>query len=46
MPITILALLALVAFLITIAHAVGKAPLWPAVLVLALALLVQTTGLR
>lgn len=32
--VTVLLLLALAAFVISIIHAMGKAPLWPAVLVL------------
>ncbi len=44
--ITILALLALAAFVVTIASAMGKAPLWVAVLLLALIALFQVLPLR
>lgn len=44
--ITVLFLLALAAFVVTIASAMGKSPLWPAVLLLSLALLLQTIPIR
>lgn len=38
---TVLVLLAISAFVVAIVHAMGKAPLWPAVLVLAVLALLQ-----
>jgi hypothetical protein len=43
---TITLLLVLAAFLVTIAHAIGKAPLWPAVLLLVLVELLRVVPLR
>jgi hypothetical protein len=40
MTLSLLALLLLAAFVITLVHSVGKAPLWPAVLLLTLAELI------
>jgi len=42
---TVVPLLLLAAFVVTIVSAIGRAPLWPAVLLIIVALLVQT-GLR
>lgn len=44
--ITVQLLLALSAFVVTIASAVGRAPLWVAVLLISLALLLQVIPLR
>lgn len=41
MNLTVILLLAIAAFLITIASAMGKAPLWPSVLLLVLIELLQ-----
>jgi hypothetical protein len=43
---TIMLLLALSAFVVTIASAMGKAPLWIAVLLLSIAALLQSVPLR
>jgi hypothetical protein len=43
---TVALLLALAAFVITIAAAMNRAPLWPAVLLLTIALLLQSIPLR
>jgi len=43
---TVALLLALAAFVVTIAAAMNRAPLWPAVLLLAIALLLQSIPLR
>jgi hypothetical protein len=43
---TLLLLLALMAFAVAIAAAIGKAPLWVAVILLSLALLLQTVPIR
>lgn len=45
MNITVILLLALAAFLVTIASAIGKAPLWVAVLLLSLIVLLQVLPL-
>jgi hypothetical protein len=46
MTLTLLLLLALAAFVVTIASALGRAPLWVAVLLLTVALLVQSIPVR
>lgn len=38
----VVSLLLLAAFVVTLASAIGKSPLWPAVLLIIVALLVQT----
>jgi hypothetical protein len=43
---TIALLLALAAFVVTIAAAMNRAPLWPAVLLITVALLLQSIPLR
>jgi hypothetical protein len=43
---TVLLLLALMAFAVAVAAAMGKAPLWVAVLLLSIALLLQTVPIR
>ena len=43
--ISVLALLLVAAFIVTIVSAIGKAPLWPAVLLVIVALLLQV-GIR
>jgi len=43
---TMALLLALAAFVITLAHALGKAPLWVAVLLLAIAALLTSIPIR
>jgi len=43
---TVALLLALAAFVVTIAAAMNRAPLWPAVLLLDIALLLQSIPLR
>ena len=43
---TITLVLALCALVICIAHAMGKAPLWPAVLVLAVALMLTAVPIK
>lgn len=42
---TVLAILALAAFVVAIVHAVGKCPLWPAVVVLSVAELLRALPL-
>lgn len=42
---TVLVLLAVAAFVVTIVHAIGRAPLWPAVLLLAIAELLRALPL-
>ncbi len=44
--VTVLLLLAVAAFVVTIASAIGRAPLWVAVLLLSLALLLQVLPLK
>jgi hypothetical protein len=41
---TISLLLIVAAFVVTLVHAIGKAPLWPAVLLLVVALLLRTVA--
>lgn len=43
---TITLLLSLLALLITIVHAIGRAPLWPAVLLLTIIFLISSLPLR
>ncbi len=42
MPVTIVLILAVIALIVTIAHALGRAPLWIAVLLLCLIALLQS----
>jgi len=44
MHLTVISLLALAAFIVTILSAIGRAPLWVAVLLLAIIVLLQTIG--
>lgn len=41
MPLTVVLLLALSAFIMTVVHAMGRCPLWPAVLVLCIIVLLM-----